>query len=72
MIRSVKEVHIGMTPHGKDQLTFWTYMICRVDSGRAPKYNLIRIDNTCDKMERLGCELSLKRCRELIREREST
>lgn len=70
MIRSVKEVHVGTVGHGKDGLLHWTYLICRVDSGRHRRYNLIRIDNCCSKMERLGCELTLAHCRKLIFEQE--
>jgi len=71
MIRSVKEVHVGKVPHG-DGLLYWTYLICRVYGGRrVPEYNLIRIDNVCERMERLGCELPLARCRELIAEWEA-
>lgn len=71
MIRSVRHVHEGDVPHG-DGFLFWTYMICRVYSGRRDsQYNLIRIDNVCERMERLGCELSFKRCMELIKEWEA-
>lgn len=69
MITSVKEVHVGRRPHG-DGFLFWTYMICRVRSGRAYRYDLIRIDNCSEHMERLGCELTLAHCRRLIAEYE--
>lgn len=66
MIRKVKEVHVGTKPHG-DGWVFWTYLICVVNSGRRGcGYNLIRIDNVCDKMEVLGRELTLGHCRSLI------
>lgn len=71
MIRSVKEVHEGKTAHG-DGFLFWTYLICRVDSGCRGRYNLIRIDNVCETMEVLGRELTLDHCRRIIREKEAT
>lgn len=72
MIKSVKEVHVGTVGHGKDGLQYWTYMICGVPSGsRSRRYHLIRIDNVCETMERLGCELPLKDCWRLIHEYEN-
>jgi hypothetical protein len=72
MIKSVKEVHVGTVAQGADGLLYWTYMICGVPTNRRRKrYNLIRIDNVCENMERLGCELPLKDCRRLIRDYEN-
>lgn len=69
MIRSVKETHVGKTPYG-DGFLFWTYLICRVESGRGRRYDLVRIDNVVEQMEVLGRELPLDHCRRIIRERE--
>lgn len=70
MIRSVKETHEGKTPHG-DGLLFWSYLICRVYSGRRGRYDLIRIDNVVENMQVLGRELTLAHCRRIIREKEA-
>jgi hypothetical protein len=70
MLISVKEVYVGKESDPRDDLLFWTYMICSVHSGRAKRYNLIRIDNVCEKMERLGCELTFAHCRQLIKSHE--
>lgn len=70
MIRSVKETHEGKTPHG-DGLLFWSYLICRVYSGHRSRYDLIRINNTVTVMQVLGRELTLARCRQIIREKEA-
>jgi hypothetical protein len=70
MIRSVQKVIMGTVEHGEG--TFWTYLICGVgDHGRGPRYDLIRIDNVVETMQRLGCELTLERCEELVREHEN-
>ena len=71
MITSVKETIVGTKDHGsEDQFVFWTYMICHVSSGRGSRYNLIRVDDRCERMERLGCEITLEDCRELIAKHE--
>ena len=69
MITSVKEVFEGKVPD-EDELTFWTYLICRVRADRSHKYDLLRINNTTDRMERLGCELTLEHCREILHSHE--
>jgi len=48
---------------------FWTYLICRVVSGRRNRFNVIRIDSCCEKMETLGRELTLGHCRNIIKEK---
>lgn len=71
MIRDVKECHVGTTAHG-DGFLFWTYLICKVHSGRRGHgHDLIRIDNVCETMEVLGRELTLRHCRRLIQEAEN-
>lgn len=70
MITSVKETFVGSRSDPNDMWKFWTYMICRLNSGDRSKYNLIRIDNVCENMQRLGCELPLKLCREIIKRHE--
>lgn len=64
MITSVKEVFVGKV--ADNWLTFWTYLVCRVRAGGPSRYDLIRINNTTDRMERLGCELPLYYCREIL------
>ena len=70
MITSVKETFMGKVATGKDQCTFWTYLICRVRAGGFPRYDLLRINNTTDRMERLGCELPLGHCRTILLSKE--
>lgn len=67
MITSVKEVYVGTEGDPRDEFLFWTYMICFVPTNGQIKYNLIRIDNVCEKMERLGCELTIAHCRQIIK-----
>lgn len=66
MITSVFEVYVGKMPDPNDELLYWTYMICRCRTGHNVRYHLIRIDNLTEKMERLGCELPLDHCRQII------
>jgi hypothetical protein len=68
MITSVHEVYVSKAADPTDKWVFWTYMICRVRAGHHRVYNLIRIDNLCDKMQCLGRELPLSHCRRIIRE----
>ena len=72
MLTSVKELHTTIVAHpiDDDWDDYFNYLICRVHSGRRDRYNLIRIDSLCDKMERLGCELTLDHCRRIIKEHE--
>ncbi len=72
MLTSVKELHATIVGHPIDDEwdDYFNYLICRVRAGRCPRYNLIRIDSLCDKMERLGCELTLDHCRRIIKEHE--
>jgi len=67
-IRSVREIFNSQEEDEKG--IFWTYLICHVTSNEPFVYNLIRIDDCCEKMERLGCELPLDYCRQLIKSKE--
>ena len=67
MITHVKELHKTIErPDGR----FYNYLICRAVSGRQGRYHVLRIDEVCENMERLGCELPLEDCRRIIAEQE--
>ena len=68
-IKSVREVF--NSGREDENGIFWTYLICHVESGLPFRFDLIRIDSLCEKMERLGCELTLDHCRQLIKKYDS-
>lgn len=71
MLGRTVETYIGETADPNDDLCFWTYIICVAPHAPGTKYHLIRVDNVVEKMERLGCELSLRQCRKIVKEHDS-
>jgi len=65
MIGAEKEYFVNRIADRNDE--FWSYYIFHEkDAGKPRKYNVIRINATCEKMEVLGRELSLKQSRMII------
>lgn len=76
MIKNIKETHQTIQRADGD---FFDYIICEVESGWAPRYNLYRIGNHPDLDEtghfgevltRFGCELPLGECHRILRKLE--
>lgn len=69
MIKKIYESFEGI--ESDPNLLFWTYIICFIgDHGKGNRYDLIKVDNLTDRMERLGKELPLEDCREIIKKHE--
>jgi len=71
MIDKVKESFVSHVSDEND--IFWSYYIIECpESGQKNRYNLIRIDNLCEKMECLGRELDLELCQNIILDNEKS
>lgn len=77
MITSIKELHETIEP--ADAGSYYSYLICKVRSGRRDRYDLYRIGDKYvggrrgwiyDTFTVLGRELPLTHCRQILREQE--
>lgn len=62
-----KEMYVSKVSDPNDEFVFWTYFIVHERSaGKRDRFNLFRIDQHMERIERLGCELTLGHCRKIV------
>jgi hypothetical protein len=64
MITSVRKTIAGTKPDKKGR--WWSYMICKIDDDNRPRYHVIRVDNCCDIMQRIGYALTYTHALNLV------